>query len=111
MSVIELPVLSRYTAFDCDGGTPFSFSVIFGPKHHLGLAYGYLYGVGWFKGEKGHQILVDHRLCRLCIHGKMLKPLLTEFERLTVSTVYLFDPDRHAPVRSGETIVTHIERI
>ena len=108
MPVVSIAGLSRYTAFTIDSGCPPAFTLVFGPDDWLVLPYGLLYAAGWFKGEKGHEIFLKHRLCTFFIQGEILKPLLASFECLEVKRVHVFDPDRHAPAPSGATVVTRL---
>jgi len=108
MSVIAFEGLRRYTAFTTDGACP-TFALYFSRDEALVLPYGYLYGAVWFKGTKGREIMLHHRVRRLYIQGENLGPLLRSFEYFTVRTVHIFDPDRHAPVIPGACVVTHID--
>jgi hypothetical protein len=108
MTVVEPAALTLYTAFTTEDGKPPAFA-IFTSDEALVFPYAHLYGVGWLKGDKGHQILLEHRFFRVYIHGNHLEPLLAEFERFTVRTVHVFDSGRHAAVGPGDAVVTHID--
>ncbi len=108
MTVAKSAALSPYKAFTTEKGNPPALAVFFGDEAIV-FPYAHLYGVGWLKGDGGHQILLEHRFCKLYIHGNHLEPLLAEFERLAVRTVHVFDPARHVKVGSDATVVTHID--
>ena len=108
MSVIAFEGLSRYTAFTTDGGCP-TFALYVSPGEALVLPYRHLYAALWFKAKGGRAIMLHHRFRKLFIQGENLEPLLRSFEYFTVRTVHIFDPERHAPVKSGVTVVTYID--
>jgi hypothetical protein len=109
MPVAETAALIPYKALTIEDGTPPAFTVCFAHDEAVVFPYRHLYGVGWLKGDGGHQIFVEHRFCKLYIHGNHLEPLLAAFERLITRTVHVFEPERHAAISAEATVVTHID--
>jgi hypothetical protein len=111
MSSVSPAGLSSYKAFSVDAVRPPTLALVFSPEDIVVLPYEHLYAVNWVKGSHGHQILLEHRACDLYIHGENLEPLLEALELFAVRTVHVFDPELHAPVAGGATVVASIDDV